>query len=85
MLKDLWFTLIYSGFFSASVSQDMVTGKDSDLKIHAVGTGDFSCLDIVVNVSCDSSLEIHKRLLMTSSFISDEDLSRPKSFKKYNK
>lgn len=63
----------------------MVVGKDSDLKTHATATGDFSCLDIVVNESCDSSLEIHKRLLMTSSFISDEDLSRSKSFQKYNK
>lgn len=80
--------MVYPNLFrlySASVRQDMVTGKDSGLKIHAFGAGDFSCLDIAVNESCDSSLEIHKRLLMTGSFISDEDLSRSKSFKKYNK
>lgn len=80
--------MVYPNLFrlySASVRQDMVTGKDSDLKIHAVGTGDFSCLDIAVNESCDGSLEIHKRLLMTGSFISDEDLSRSKSVKNYNK
>lgn len=60
-------------------------GKDSELKIHATETGGFNCLALAVNESCDSSLEIHKRLLMTGSFISDEDLSRSKSFKKYNK
>jgi len=63
----------------------MVTGRDSDLKIHAIGTGYLSCLDTAVNESCDSSLEIHKSLLMTCSFISDEDLSRSKSSEKYNK
>lgn len=63
----------------------MIVGKDSDLRTRATATRDFSCLDTVVNESCDSSLEIHKRLLMTSSFISDEDLSRSKSFQKYNK
>jgi len=41
----------------------------------------FICLDIVISESCDSSPEIHKRLLMTGSFISDEDLSRSKPFK----
>lgn len=55
---------------------------DPDLKIHAAGTGECGCLDIVVNESCDGSLEMHKRLLMTGSFISDEDLSRSKSFNK---
>lgn len=63
----------------------MVAGKDSDLKTFATATGDFSCLDTAVNESCDSSPEMHKRLLMTSSFISDEDLSRSKSFQKCNK
>lgn len=36
---------------------------------------------MVISESCDSSPEIHERLLMTGSFISDEDLSRSKPFK----
>lgn len=40
-----------------------------------------SCLASVINKNCDRSLEMHKRPLMTGSFISDEDLSRSKHFK----
>lgn len=77
--------MIYPNLFrlySVSVRQNVATGTDPDLKMHPAGTGECGCLDIAVNESCDDSLEIHKRLLMTGSFISDEDLSRSKSFKK---
>lgn len=40
-----------------------------------------NCLVSVINENGDSSLEIHKKPLMTGSFISDEDLSRSKYFK----